>query len=113
VFLEGTPAFAGPGLRTDGTPFVVDGVQVQLYTPLVQARTDLLRAKLIETPWLGRLNHLSMIASKTARVVSAAGGRPVSEFGQRRTHPAAALDVAYAAWIAGCSSTSNVGAYLR
>src|SRR5207253_2175712 len=61
---EGTLAFAGPGLRTDGKPLRVDGVHLNLYTPLLQVRTDLVRAKLIETPWLCRLNHGSMVASK-------------------------------------------------
>jgi nicotinate phosphoribosyltransferase len=107
---EGTPAFAGPALRTDGTPFSVGETRIGIYTPLMQVRTDLLRAKLIETPWLGRINHLSMVASKAARVVEAARGKPVLEFGARRTHPAAAVDASYAAWIAGCAATSNVAA---
>jgi nicotinate phosphoribosyltransferase len=110
---EGTPAFAGPALRTDGTPFTVGETRIGIYTPLMQVRTDLLRAKLIETPWLGRINHLSMIASKAARVVAAARGKPVLEFGARRTHPAAAVDASYAAWIAGVSATSNVAALRR
>jgi nicotinate phosphoribosyltransferase len=76
-------------------------------------KTDLLRAKLIETPWLGFINHMSMVASKAARIVIAAGGKSVMEFGQRRTHPAAALDAAWAAWIAGVSATSNVAAFAR
>jgi nicotinate phosphoribosyltransferase len=107
---EGTLAFAGPGRRTDGSPLVVEGEPIGLYTPLVQVRTDVLRAKLVETPWLSRLNHLSMVASKAARIVSAAAGKPVIEFGQRRTHPAAAIDASWAAWLAGCAATSNVAA---
>jgi nicotinate phosphoribosyltransferase len=110
---EGTPAFAGPAWRTDGQPFTVDGTRIGIYTPLLQVRTDLLRAKLIETPWLGRINHMSMVASKAARVVEAARGKPVLEFGARRTHPAAAVDASYAAWIAGCAATSNVAALYR
>jgi nicotinate phosphoribosyltransferase len=110
---EGTPAFAGPAMRTDGRPFTVGDTRIGIYTPLLQVRTDLLRAKLIETPWLGRINHLSMVASKAARVVTAAGDKPVLEFGARRTHPAAAVDASYAAWIAGCAATSNVAALLR
>ena len=110
---EGTPAFAGPALRTDGRPFTVGDTRIGIYTPLMQVRTDLLRAKLIETPWLGRINHMSMIASKAARVVEAARGKPVLEFGARRTHPAAAVDASYAAWIAGCTATSNVAALRR
>jgi nicotinate phosphoribosyltransferase len=110
---EGTPAFAGPALRSDGKPFTVGETRIGIYTPLMQVRTDLLRAKLIETPWLGRINHMSMVASKAARVVEAARGKPVLEFGARRTHPAAAVDASYAAWIAGVSATSNVAALRR
>jgi nicotinate phosphoribosyltransferase len=98
---EGTLAFAGPGVRTDGQPLRIADAQLQLYTPLMQVRTDMVRAKLIETPWLGYVNHMSMIASKAARVAMAANGKPVFEFGQRRTHPSAALDATYAAYLAG------------
>lgn len=110
---EGTLAFAGPASRTDGTPLVLGGAPLSIYTPILQVRTDLLRAKLIETPWLGFLNHMSMVASKAARVVIAAGEKSVMEFGQRRTHPAAALDAAWSAWVAGVSASSNVAAYAR
>jgi nicotinate phosphoribosyltransferase len=108
---EGTPAFAGKACRTDGTAFSILDTPVVLYTPLAQARTDLLRAKLIETPWLSSFNHACMVASKAARVVIAADGRPVLEFGQRRTHRDAAVDATYAAWIAGCAGSSNVRAW--
>jgi nicotinate phosphoribosyltransferase len=110
---EGSVAFAGPASRTDGSSLVIGGAPLSIYTPLLQVRTDLLRAKLIETPWLGFINHMSMVASKAARVVIASGDRSVMEFGQRRTHPAAALDAAWAAWIAGISATSNVAAFAR
>ncbi len=110
---EGTLSFAGPGTRTDGSPLQVGGLPVAIYTPLLQVRTDLVRAKLIETPWLARINHLSMVASKAARVADAAGDKPVLEFGQRRTYPAAAVDAAYAAYLAGCAGTSNLAAQFR
>jgi nicotinate phosphoribosyltransferase len=110
---EGTPAFAGPALRSDGKPFIVGETRIGIYTPLMQVRADLLRAKLIETPWLGRINHMSMVASKAARVVEAARGKPVLEFGARRTHPSAAVDASYAAWLAGAAATSNVAALRR
>ncbi len=114
---EGTLAFAGPALREDGTPLVVAGVPLTAYTPLLQVRTSLPLCKLIETPWLSRLNHLSMVASKASRVVTAAEHdgvlRPVIDFGQRRTHPHAAIDAAYAAYLAGCSATSNLAATHR
>jgi nicotinate phosphoribosyltransferase len=110
---EGTLAFAGPARRTDGSPLTAAGTRVNIYTPLLQVRTDMVRAKLIETPWLGRINHMSMVASKAARIVDAAAGKPVLEFGARRTHPEAALDASYAAYLAGCAASSNVAAWLR
>ena len=110
---EGSVAFAGPATRTDGAPLVVGGDPLSIYTPLLQVRTDLMRAKLLETPWLGFINHMSMVASKAARVVMAAADKSVMEFGQRRTHPAAALDASWAAWVAGINSTSNVAAFTR
>ncbi len=110
---EGTPVFAGPGHRSDGSPLLIDGRPVTLYTPLLHVRCSLTLAKLIETPWLSRLNHQSMIASKAARVVEAAGGKPVYELGCRRTQTDAALDAAWAAAVAGCAGTSNVAAWMR
>lgn len=110
---EGTLAFAGPASRTDGAPAEVLGARLRIYVPLLSIRTDMLRAKLLETPWLGFVNHLSMVASKAARVVTAAGGRPVLEFGARRTHPGAAADASYAAYVAGTAATSNLAAQRR
>lgn len=115
---EGTLAFAGPARLRDGSPARLDdGSVLRAATPLLQVRTDLLRAKLVETPWLSRLNHMSMVASKAARVVLAARRdgveRPVLEFGQRRTHQDAAVDASYAAYVGGCSATSNLAASYR
>lgn len=110
---EGTLAFAGPGRTTSGELLEVGGVPLSLYTPLLQTHTAMTLCKLIETPWLSRINHMSMVASKAARVVLAAAGRPVLEFGQRRTHPDAAVDAAYAAYLAGCAATSNLAAEAR
>lgn len=108
---EGTPLFAGqPAVRPDGSSLDVDGVRPAAYCPYLVVETDLLSAKLIETPLLSRLNHMTMVASKAARVVEAAGARPVFEFGTRRTHPDAAVDAALAAWIGGVAASSNVAA---
>src|SRR5579883_2996969 len=110
---EGTLAYAGPAVRTDGAPLRVADAQLAIYVPLMQVRTDMLRAKLLETPWLGFVNHMTMVASKAARVADAAQGKQVFEFGSRRTHPAAAVDAAYAAFIGGASATSSLAAYAR
>ena len=113
---EGTPLFAGPARTMDGQLVDVDQVRPAAYCPYLEIETDLLSAKLIETPLLSIINHMTMVASKASRVVQAAasvGQGKVLEFGQRRTHPDAAVDAAVAAWIAGCAATSNVEAYTR
>lgn len=111
--LDGTPLFAGTALGPDGKPVDFGGVCPSAACPYLVVQTDLLSAKLIETPLLSLLNHMTMVASKAAAVVEAAGGRPVYEFGTRRTHPDAAVDAALAAWIGGCSGSSNVEAFHR
>lgn len=110
---DGTPVFAAPGYRKDGNPLMVKGRHITVYEPMVSVHTDLVTSKLIETPWLSYINHMSMVASKAARVVRAAGGKPVYEFGQRRTHPEAAVDASYAAFIGGCTATSNMAAWFK
>ncbi len=110
---EGTPLWAGPAVDKTGARVDVDGVRPAAQTPYLVVQTDLLSAKLIETPLLSIINHQTMVASKAARVAWAAGERAVLEFGTRRTHPEAAVDAAYAAYIAGCAGTSNVEAHCR
>jgi len=70
-------------------------------------------AVLLETLALSVLNHDCAIASAAARMVTAAGGRPLIEMGSRRTHEDAAVAAARAAYIAGFSSTSNLEAGRR
>jgi nicotinate phosphoribosyltransferase len=81
--------------------------------PLLRVEAPLGQAQLIETFLLSTINHATMIASKAARVVLALQGRPALEFGTRRTHPDAAVDVARAAYIAGFEASSNVEAFDR
>ena len=84
---EGTPIFPGE--------------------PLVKVRGPVLQAQMIETMLLVTINHQSLIATKTARIVRAAKGRPVMEFGARRAqgYDASVLG-ARAAYIAGAAGTS-------
>jgi len=114
---EGTPLFAGTAVRTTSERLDIDDVRPAAYVPYLEVSTDLLSAKLIETPLLSVINHMTMVASKASRVVRAARAidpaRAVLEFGTRRTHPEAAVDAAVAAWIAGCAATSNVEAHAR
>lgn len=107
---EGTLAFAGPAYDISNRRIYINGTALNAYTPIIQMKSNLLFAKLLETPILSRLNHMSMVASKAARVVSEAKGKPVFEFGQRRTHHDAAIDASYAAHIGGCTATSNLAA---
>jgi nicotinate phosphoribosyltransferase len=81
--------------------------------PLIRITARLPEAQLAETLILSVLNHDISIASKAARVVLAARGRPVLEFGTRRTHHESAVSAARAAYLAGFSGTSNVEAARR
>ncbi len=77
--------------------------------PVMTVVAPLIDAQLIETAILLEINHQSLIATKTNRIVQAAGGRPVSDFGARRAHNVdAAVYGARAAYIGGASSTATV-----
>ncbi len=77
--------------------------------PLVKVVAPIMEAQLIETALLNIINHQSLIATKAARVVYAAQGDGVMEFGLRRAQgPDAGVYGARAAMIAGCVGTSNV-----
>lgn len=77
--------------------------------PIITVIAPLIDAQLVETAILTQINHQSLIATKTRRIVSAADGRAVSDFGARRAHNMdAAVYGARAAYIGGASSTSNV-----
>ena len=91
---EGTPVFAGE--------------------PLLRVTAPLPEAQLVETALLAIVSFQTSVASKAARVVHAAQGRPVVEFGARRAHgPEAAALAARAAYLAGCAGTSNLEAGAR
>jgi len=114
---EGTALRFAPARRPDGTPLAIDGVHPTAGCPYLLVETDLVSAKLIETPLLSTINHMCMVATKASEVVAAARAlgpeRDVLEFGQRRTNIDAAVDAALAAYIGGCASTSNVAAHVR
>lgn len=78
-------------------------------TPLVRVRGPIIAAQLIETPLLNIVNFETLIATKAARIALAARGEPVMEFGLRRAQGIdGALAASRAAYIGGCSATSNV-----
>lgn len=78
--------------------------------PLVRVEGTLAEGQLVETLLLSIVNHDVRIASKCARIVTAAAGKPCLEFGSRRTHELAAVAAARAAYLAGFASTSNEAA---
>ena len=91
---EGTPAFAGE--------------------PLLVVEAPVAEAQVVETFLLNQLHFQTLVASKGARIVEAAAGRPVADFGSRRAHGTeAGMLAARALYIAGMASTSNVAAGAR
>lgn len=77
--------------------------------PVITVIAPLIDAQLIETAVLLQINHQSLIATKTRRIVKAAKGRSVSDFGARRAHNMdAAVYGARAAYIGGAASTATV-----
>ncbi len=86
---------------------IPEGTPVFPREPLVTVRARAVEAQLIETFVLLTLNHQSLIATKANRIVRAAKGKAVMEFGSRRAQgSAAAIDGARAAYIAGCVGTA-------
>ncbi|MCR5826166.1 MAG: nicotinate phosphoribosyltransferase, partial [Oscillospiraceae bacterium] len=86
---------------------IPEGTPVFPREPMVTVRARAIEAQLIETFTLLTINHQSLIATKANRIVRAAKGRAVMEFGSRRAQgSAAAIDGARAAYIAGCVGTA-------
>ncbi|MGN1334676.1 MAG: nicotinate phosphoribosyltransferase [Anaerovoracaceae bacterium] len=86
---------------------VPEGTPVFPHEPIATVRGPVMQAQFIETMILLTINHQSLIATKANRIVRAAKGRPVMEFGTRRAHGAeAAIFGARAAYIGGCAGTA-------
>jgi nicotinate phosphoribosyltransferase len=79
-------------------------------SPILSVRGSFAECVVIETLALSIFNHDCAIASAAARMVSAAGERPLMDMGTRRTHERAAVAAARAAYIAGFAATSNLEA---
>jgi nicotinate phosphoribosyltransferase len=119
AFLRDLPAFRSVsseffdylrGFRFSGEVHAVpEGTLVFAGEPILQVTAPIVEAQIVETYLLSVINFETLIASKAARVVSVAGGRPVWEFGTRRAHgPQAGVRAARAAYVGGCAGTSNV-----
>jgi nicotinate phosphoribosyltransferase len=88
---------------------VPEGTVVFPGEPLLQVEGSIIEAQIVETYLLTTINFQTLIASKASRVVEAAKGRDVVEFGSRRAHgPEAALLAARASYVGGCIGTSNL-----
>jgi nicotinate phosphoribosyltransferase len=95
----------------------IDGyAEGELYfpgSPVLSVRGSFAECVVLETLALSIFNHDTAIASAAARMISAAGERPLIEMGSRRTHERAAVACARAAYIAGFAATSNLEAQRR
>lgn len=96
--------------RFRGTVYAMpEGTVMYPNEPMITIYAPLADAQLIETAILAEVNHQSLIATKTHRIVSAAQGRSVADFGARRAHNMdAAVYGARAAYIGGANSTSTI-----
>ena len=94
--------------RFDGDVYAVpEGTPVFSGEPLVTIRADAVQAQLLETFSLLTINHQTLIATKASRIVRAAEGRAVMEFGSRRAQGTdGAVMGARAAFIAGCAGSA-------
>ncbi len=96
--------------KFEGDIFAIpEGTPVFPYEPILTVRAPAIQAQLIETMVLLSINHQSLIATKASRIVRAAKGRAISEFGSRRAQGASgAVLGARAAYIGGCAGTACV-----
>src|SRR5581483_2528824 len=83
------------------------------HSPLLTVTGTFAEAVVLETLVLSVLNFDSAVAAAAARMVTAAGGRPIIEMGSRRANEHAAVAAARAAYLAGFASTSNLAASRR
>ena len=113
---DGAPLFSADFLAwLRDTPLRLDidaipeGTAVFPHAPLLRVRGSLIQAQLLETVLLTLLNFETLIATKAARVCHAAAGDAVLEFGLRRAQGIdGGLSASRAAYVGGCSATSNV-----
>lgn len=98
------------GFHFSGDIYAIpEGTVIFPKEPLLKVIAPIMEAQLVETAILNIINHQSLIATKTSRIVFAADGDGIMEFGLRRAQgPDAGLYGARAAMIGGCVGTSNV-----
>lgn len=98
------------GYRFQGDVYAFDeGTIMFPGEPIISVTAPAIDAQMVETAILAQFNHQSLIATKTSRIVHAARGRPVSDFGARRAHNMdAAVYGARAAYIGGAVGSATV-----
>lgn len=103
------------GFRFSGDVWAVpEGTAIYPHEPLIQVVAPLPEGQIVETAVMNQMAFATLVASKAARTVDAAAGRPLLEFGGRRAHGAnAALEAARAAYLVGFAATSSVEAGRR
>ena len=107
MFSEGFLEYLSTFSFTGDIYAVPEGTPIFPGEPIMTVRAPSIEAQFIETYLLLCLNHQSLIATKANRVVRAADGRPVAEFGSRRAQGAdGAILGARASYIGGCSATA-------
>ncbi len=90
---------------------VPEGTIVFADEPLLEVTAPIIEAQIVETMLLNIVTTASLMATKASRIVQAAAGKPVVDFGSRRTHGEdAAIQAAHSGYIAGFAGTSNVKA---
>lgn len=96
--------------RFSGDVYAVpEGTVVFANEPIIRVTASMIEAQIVETYLLSMINYQTLIASKASRIVHAADGREVIDFGTRRAHgPQAGVLAARACFIGGCAGTSNV-----
>ena len=119
TYLRCHPAFRHVGSRffeylekfrfTGDVWAVPEGTVIWAEEPVVRVTAPIAEAQIVETYLLATINFQMLVATKAARVVQAARGRGIIEFGTRRAHgPESGVLAARAAYIGGCIGTSNV-----
>ena len=96
-------------IRFTGDIYAIpEGTPVFPHEPLVRVKAPIIEAQLVETALLLAINHQTLIATKSRRIVQASEQRAVMEFGARRAHNFdAAILGARAAYIAGCAGSAT------
>lgn len=123
-YLRGLSVFArvSPGffdylreLRFTGDVWAMpEGTIAFANEPIVRVTAPIIEAQIVETYLLSQIGFQTLVATKAARVTEAARGKAVVEFGTRRAHgPQSGTLAARAAYLGGCTGTSNVEAGMR